>query len=295
MRQLLIAPILPKGDVCHVAKTVFKPGETSMEHDHDFFEIFLVQEGTGWHGVNGRRIAIRSGNLVLIRPADRHSFTLEAGRCLSLTNVAFPVAWFEHIGHLWPYPREIAKWTRASSPPMAIASATERAGLEQALLNLAPAAGPRHLLLARFCIEALQLLRPKGKEAPACPPWLEECVLAMEKPENLQRDLLHFQRLAGRSPEHLARLCRAHFGLSPTELLNRARIRHAQRRLLQSEAKVVDIAYDCGFENLGYFHRVFSRLSGCTPRHWRLRHPASAIPRWSSARRSGPPKVHDRR
>jgi AraC-like DNA-binding protein len=101
----------------------------------------------------------------------------------------------------------------------------------------------------------------------------------MAEPGNLQNDLAYFQRRAGRSPEHLARLCRRCFGVPPTELLNRARIRHAKRRLLESDAKVIDIGYDCGFQNLGYFHRTFLRLAGCTPRRWRLTNSALTVPR----------------
>jgi AraC family transcriptional regulator, dual regulator of chb operon len=282
MHRLHIGAFLPRGDVCHVATTVLKAGETFTEHDHDFYEVFLIVDGAGYHRVNGRRIAVRSGDLVLIRPPDRHTFMLDQRGRMSLTNVAFPAAWFGHISRLWPDPREINRWIRAASPPTRATSAGGRAALEQLLLELAPATGPRHLLLARFCLEALRLLRQKTDDISPPPPWLEKCVQAMERPENLHCAISFFQRLSGRSPEHLARLCRRNFGTPPTGLLNRARIRHAQRLLLQSDAKVIDIAYACGFENLGYFHRVFRRLSGCTPRRWRLRHPPSAVPREKS-------------
>ena len=252
-----------------------------MEHGHDFFEIFLIVEGGGWHRVNETRIPLAEGDLVFIRPRDIHCFIAGPAGGMSLANVAFPAGWFGRFRSLHPDEKGLEPWLLPELPPMTSLSPAERISLDQILFALAPANGPRHLLLIRFCLEAFAMLEAKGSSPgrASLPPWLKKCVEAMEAPENIRREIGWFQGLAGRSPEHLARLCRRHFGVPPTELLNRSRIRHAQRMLLQGDGKVIEVAYDCGFENLGYFHRVFRRLSGCTPRHWRLRHPAITVPR----------------
>ena len=68
--------------------------------------------------------------------------------------------------------------------------------------------------------------------------------------------------LAGRSPEHTARVLREHSGSTPTEFVNRLRIEHAARLLCTTEKNILETALDCGFENQGYFHRSFKARFG---------------------------------
>jgi AraC family cel operon transcriptional repressor len=82
-------------------------------------------------------------------------------------------------------------------------------------------------------------------------------------------------RLAGRSPEHVARQLRACAGLRPVDLVTEARIDHATARLALSEMPILDIALECGFDSLSHFYRVFRRKRGETPRAYRLRSQAA--------------------
>jgi len=107
-----------------------------------------------------------------------------------------------------------------------------------------------------------------GKSLP--PEWLEtwrhEVFTAKEK---LTEPICYWQHRSGRSPEHLARSCRRHYDLTPGELLNRARVERVKLLLSTTDAKVITIAFDCGFTNLSNFHRHFLRETGTTPALWR--------------------------
>jgi AraC family cel operon transcriptional repressor len=279
MRHLRLAPILPKGDACHVATSRFSTPAPTRLHDHDFLEIFLISEGTGWHLVNGRKLALEKGHLVLIRATDRHGFQVEDGGTITLTNIAFSSTWFASMMRLWPEPRTVAEWRAARMPPSVLLSADVLADLRRIALELQAATGARHLGLARFCLEALRHLdrRQRVPQRSPGPAWLEKAVTEMNRPDMSQQNVPWFQRRAGRSAAHFARMCRQHYGTTPTELLNRARIRRAQQWLTESDAKVIEVGFGCGFENLGYFYRTFRRLAGCTPRAWRRR--AASVPR----------------
>jgi AraC-like DNA-binding protein len=52
--------------------------------------------------------------------------------------------------------------------------------------------------------------------------------------------------------------------LTFTEFLNRYRIKQAQRLLLLNK-KVSEVCYDCGFESVSYFNRVFKEITFLTP------------------------------
>ncbi|MBN2348355.1 MAG: helix-turn-helix domain-containing protein [Bacteroidales bacterium] len=49
------------------------------------------------------------------------------------------------------------------------------------------------------------------------------------------------------------------------EFLNDIRLGHATRWLLESDMNIAEIAYKSGFNNLGYFNKVFKKAKGCTP------------------------------
>jgi AraC-like DNA-binding protein len=277
MRHLRLKPLLRSGDICHVAISQIADSDPPGLHSHDFLEIFLILEGEGWHFINGKKISLGKGDFVFIRAPDRHGFLACPGVRMRLLNVAFLSSWFRHFRFLLP--RQAARWMQGAMPPTIRLPAGAREALERRGLDLLLDEAPRHRELAQFCLEAFGFLERRRKKNIFAPDWLALSVAAMDEPENLRKTIAYFQRRAGRSPEHFARLCRLHFGVSPTELLNQARIRGAKRKLLESDAKVIDIGYDCGFENLGYFHRTFLRLSGFTPRHWRLKNSALTVPR----------------
>ena len=50
--------------------------EHSMEHDHTFFEIVLIIRSSADHIVNGITSRVSRGDMILLRPKDRHYFKI---------------------------------------------------------------------------------------------------------------------------------------------------------------------------------------------------------------------------
>ncbi|MFM6936998.1 MAG: helix-turn-helix domain-containing protein, partial [Aquirufa sp.] len=53
-----------------------------------------------------------------------------------------------------------------------------------------------------------------------------------------------------------------------TDFVNQFRIRHAQKLLLQHQ-NVTEACFDSGFENLSYFTRTFTKITGQRPSEFR--------------------------
>lgn len=61
--------------------------------------------------------------------------------------------------------------------------------------------------------------------------------------------------------KYLMRLFKRHSGMSVGEYVARMRISHAQRLLLTTDMKIVDIALESGFASIGPFYRAFAAYS----------------------------------
>jgi AraC-like DNA-binding protein len=72
---------------------------------------------------------------------------------------------------------------------------------------------------------------------------------------------------------HLNRLFHRHFGLSVTRLRMEMRLLKAVSLLRDPEAKVIDVAGECGFNHLGLFNTCFKRRFGVSPGLWRKQSP----------------------
>jgi len=70
-------------------------------------------------------------------------------------------------------------------------------------------------------------------------------------------------------PDYAATLFRKTFGTTLNVLITRHRVAHAQRQLVTTDERVVNIAHDSGFDSLSRFNRAFKQIAGVTPRQYR--------------------------
>ena len=71
------------------------------------------------------------------------------------------------------------------------------------------------------------------------------------------------------SPSHLSGMFRKEIGQTISTYITYIRIEKSKILLTQKGVKVADIAELCGFEDQGYFTRVFRKHVGISPRQYR--------------------------
>lgn len=98
-------------------------------------------------------------------------------------------------------------------------------------------------------------------------------------------------RLA-RAPASVARAAREVTGRSVLELIVERRMQEARRLLAASEMSIGEIAGQVGYPSVGYFHRVFRRVTGMTPQRWRSG--AMEPSGWAERRSPAPAPAHQR-
>lgn len=69
--------------------------------------------------------------------------------------------------------------------------------------------------------------------------------------------------------DYLGRVFRKTFGRTLVDEIHEVRLRNARRLLLESALNVDQISRQCGFQDSGYFRRVFRKRQGLAPRAFR--------------------------
>lgn len=101
------------------------------------------------------------------------------------------------------------------------------------------------------------------------PPWVYK---ARDLLHDRFREPLRLQQVAdelGIHPVHLARSFRREFGCTIGEYVRRIRVEFVSRQL-RTDAKLTDLAFEAGFSDQSHLTRVFKRLTGLTPKQYRL-------------------------
>ena len=75
--------------------------------------------------------------------------------------------------------------------------------------------------------------------------------------------------IAGMSPSAFSRFFKLHTGRNLSEYIIEMRLGYASRMLVDSTRGVAEICYDCGFNNLSNFNRIFKKKKGCSPSEFR--------------------------
>lgn len=87
-------------------------------------------------------------------------------------------------------------------------------------------------------------------------------------------------KVAHCSPWHFDRTFTAITGLSPMRYLSILRIDGAKSAVLRSDRRIIDIAYDVGYNSLGSFGKRFTELVGLSPRELRSAAGRFDLKRW---------------
>ncbi len=268
-----LADFVRPGEAYHFAQTELTAGNAARYHDHDFHELFWVTRGRGEHLLNGRTELLSAGRLFLIKPKDRHHVTGSDAAPLGILNLAFPSRSWAEVRRRY-FAREPDLYERSPADRAWPLDARAQRALERWALRLATSAGRPRLVLDGFLMELPQLLHEPAHGTKSVPEWLEQARSALAGPEQFAGGTVTLARLAGRSPSHVARAAVRYYGQTPTMLVNAARMEFSARQLSETLRPIVEIALDCGLNNLSHFYALFRKRFGVSPRRYRLQaHP----------------------
>ena len=252
--------------------------ETASLHTHNFFEFFIVVEGTALHMVNGTIVTLEKGDLAFIRPRDTHTYEFYYSEDFRIINVGFSRSLFREIGAFLNRDEEMGRLTGAALPPCV--RTDPRAGRE--VIRAFKAIGARieggnplqTTLHAQCCLAGVFAdyffcYPGGGQESGRRPVWFDRLLLEMDKIENLQGGLPRMLELAACSQNHLCRVFQEALRTTPTGYINDKRLEYAVYFLTQSKDEILEISERCGFHNLSHFYHLFQRKYHSSPAKFR--------------------------
>jgi AraC family cel operon transcriptional repressor len=245
-------------------------------HCHDYYEIFLVDQGYGEHQINYTTQHIDSGFLCFIHPRDVHYYNAVSDN-FRIINIIITenlmTGLFDFLG--------IAFRERFLLPDLPPSVHLDHTGLttlirelEQLILYkkiMKPDSGLFYRITLFNILTRYFPVNPLSTNHGKIPQWLRWLSLEMLKVENFTRGLPALYQLSGKTQEHLSRCCKKYLNKTPSQLVNTIRLEYSAKLLVSTDMPIVEISESCGFESLSYFYHRFKESYGFTPREFRMK------------------------
>jgi AraC family cel operon transcriptional repressor len=235
-KKFFLRDFIQDQEAFHLARVTIQSRQDLSMHQHDFAEIFWVESGTGTHLVNGRQLPLKPGHLVMMRPADAHTFTApKAG--ITLMNPAFSTDtlrflkdryFADTVGYFWTS-QELPFQTLLDLPVIQQISRWAEDTLKHRKSNF-------HLdRLLLFIFNALADRENPAENQPV-PFWLGRALRDFHTPALFKKGPQGFADLCDKNIDHVNRTVRRCFGKSLSGLVTELRMGFAARQLVLTNA-----------------------------------------------------------
>jgi AraC-like DNA-binding protein len=268
----------PYGFTCEI----WEPRQMQRPDRHDEIEINFLDRGTLTYLIGGERITVHPRRVTAFWAAVPHQI-VAFNKVNYYYVVTVPFGWVLQ----WGLPERLM--TALTQGQIVADACTDRAKLDQRLFEQwhedvenSPNSNRDVVVLelrARLLRLAHSVLEPVSSTAANDESGASRQLTNLEKAEAMacfvarnytsRIQIKDVAECIGLHPDYAATLFRKTFGTTLNALITRHRVAHAQRQLVTSEERIVNIAQDSGFDSLSRFNRAFKQFAGTTPREYR--------------------------
>jgi AraC-like DNA-binding protein/quercetin dioxygenase-like cupin family protein len=267
-----------------IDRYTIQPGEYIAPHTHEFHELVFVLGGEAVHEINGSRHKLQPGDLFLLEPGVYHGYQGAADKATPVYNIMFlPELLEDEFGRLkqetyfseFSYLAPFLHGRRAPYPYIRLEGLLQIRA-EQELIHMEQEAKSQlpgfELMIQSAMIQFLIRIgrasqsseHGQHKQRP-----MEDILFLLREQFNRSFGLKQFAGLCHTSPSTLAAKFKAETGQTFVEYRRRLQVEHACSLLQHSNLPIIEVAMDCGFNDISYFYRVFRKQIGCTPAEYR--------------------------
>jgi mannose-6-phosphate isomerase-like protein (cupin superfamily) len=262
--------LLEPDDVFHIVRRTITAEENLDYHDHDYAEVFWIKEGSGIHYINGEKHTIKQGLLCLMRPADTHTFVSTGNNTgLVVTNIAFYLESLNLFkGRYFPNSNELF-WT-TNKLPYTVQLNTEQLNEIESLTDYIISKKHDFFHLDIMILHIFRMLTESfGDKAYGIPHWLALALERYNSPQLFREGVPGFVALTNRTTDHVNKVIKQYLNQTLTETVTKIKINYAAQRLNMTNVPIKIICFNCGFNSIGHFYKIFKRYIGLTPNDYR--------------------------
>ena len=254
-------------------------------HDHQFFELVYIVEGSAEHTLNGQACMVYAGDYFIVDYGSRHKY--RNCRDFKLINCMFtPELIDETLADCRGFDELLRIWLMRYNKRYYGLETVNRilkdeSGEIQALLyKMQDEYDRRDMgfaeILRGTLLEIMILtMRKIVREQPDDLAKTAESTLVLDAIQYVKghyRDKAIFGGFCERyhySPQYISRKFKQETGVTPLEYLQKIRIEKCCELLTGSDMSTQEIAREVGYEDVKFFHKIFRRMLHMSPREYR--------------------------
>ena len=263
-------------DVVDVSGKSGKTYDSTSQHRHTFFELFIFESGKGTHEIDFNHYPVEADSVHFVSPGQIHHLVLKnvKGYVLCFTED------FVSLKSKGDFVEDFPFYDTSSPPFLKLSKDLSKE--ISALVNTANRdirtlrQGNSELLHAYLTIVLLKIktfYTESKKNHFQLNQTKKQKVAAFKKLVNaffsVHRSVSDYASKLNVSPNYLNTLCKKHEGKTAMQLIHERLLLESKRLLYATDMNVKEISFYLRFEDVSYFNRFFKKQTGLTPSQYR--------------------------
>lgn len=269
-RRLEFSSYIQDDSKIHIADLLLNKNINTTVHTHNFYEFFIVIRGEFIEMHNDTSSLITTKSFRFVKPSDYHYFIGSANSDKNiLRNIAVEEKYLDNLiknAGIEDSRRIFNKFILSDFIFESFKTKSEMLLSQNRSINIS-----KNYIFESLFSDILIGISEQLNNKAHTPAWLRSAYNEMKKRENYLIGLQRFIELSGKSQEHLTREMKKSYGVTPSDFINELRLSEAAGLLSQTDNNITDIIFDCGYNNISYFNRLFKSKYNITPSEYRQR------------------------
>lgn len=250
-------------------------------HNHNFYELIIIEHGKGNHYLNGVTFPYQKGDIFLLRPSDAHEFTIKNKTRFIYIKFTEEYIWENLLIHKKNELKKVIQLLMEDQTfvyESVIKNKTDREHLLQLSRILLHEFNHKSLynkeITADLFSGIFTILIRNTMNTTNNQKWISKNLSRIDRilyyiNVNFQdADKMKIENIAKEfliSPNYISIYVKKETGFSIQQHIIQYKVKAAEKLLLQSNYTISEIADKLGFNDISHFHKIFKSYRGKSP------------------------------
>ena len=234
-------------------------------HDHDYWEFFVVCQGSYKHKINGKDEIVYKNSGYFIRPHDYHAIYDNEKDSFHL-NVMMKKEYIKEICDLYSSNTYNLLLNHKELPFHLNDNQVNKLLVYSSMLNSIGETIDKKLighLMVGYVLE--KAISQNDYTDNTKPKWLQDILMKINDPHNMAWDVQDVLANCGYSHSHFARIFKSYMNCTLIDYLKMTKMSNAQDLLIHSNMSMLEISINLGYSSLSRFNHIFKDYYHMSP------------------------------